>query len=110
LTNLRDTADFDVDELVASTCSPTGSSPTLYCRVDRPASIRSRAIRPMTSVPVNSSYEGTGSSPDPSAARIRGREIGTRRSVLIRIDGAGSTHELLDWLSGSSGNGVQLRA
>ena len=28
LTNFRDTADFEVDRLVASSCSPTGSSPT----------------------------------------------------------------------------------
>ena len=82
-TNLRDTADFDVAELVASTRSPTGSSPTGYLRVASPASIRSIAIPPRTSVPLNASYDGTGSSPEPSAARIRGRRTGTRRPPKV---------------------------
>ncbi|MGH3504608.1 MAG: hypothetical protein ACRDQA_27475, partial [Nocardioidaceae bacterium] len=38
-----------------STCSPTGSSPAPYRRVDSPASIRSVAIRPSISVPENTS-------------------------------------------------------
>jgi hypothetical protein len=64
---------------VSVTCSPTGSSPTPYRRVDSPASIRSIAIRPSTSVEPNSSYAGTAISPEPSTARTRGRSTGTRR-------------------------------
>ena len=44
-----------------------------------PASIRSIAIRPSSSVEANSSYVATGTSPVPSAARTRGRVTGTRR-------------------------------
>jgi hypothetical protein len=40
-TNVRDTADLDVDRAFASTCSPTGSCARPYRRVDTPASIRS---------------------------------------------------------------------
>jgi hypothetical protein len=41
VTNVRETADFDVDLAVCSTCSPTGSCNRRYRRVDTPASIRS---------------------------------------------------------------------
>jgi hypothetical protein len=44
-----------------------------------PARILAIAIRPSTSVLVNSSWHGTGDSPEPSVARIRGRSTGTRR-------------------------------
>jgi hypothetical protein len=40
-TNDRDTADFDVDRALCSTCSPTGSCTRRYRRVLTPASIRS---------------------------------------------------------------------
>src|SRR5659263_664010 len=40
-------------------------------------------MRPSTSVRLNSSYEATASSPDPSAARIRGRSTGTRRPPRV---------------------------
>ena len=40
-TNVRDTADFDVDRASVSTCSPTGSCARRYLRVETPASIRS---------------------------------------------------------------------
>ena len=39
-TKRRDTADFDVDDAVCSTCAPTGSSATGYRRVEMPASMR----------------------------------------------------------------------
>jgi len=39
----------------SATARPTGSRPTGYFRVDSPASIRSIAIRPRTSVLENSS-------------------------------------------------------
>jgi len=55
--------------------------------IDRPASIRSSAIRPSTSVSENSSYAATGSSPEPSVARIRGRSTGTRRPPRLTDPG-----------------------
>jgi hypothetical protein len=53
-TNRRDTADLLVADAACSTAAPTGSNPAVYRRVDSPASMRSIAIRPSTSVPVNS--------------------------------------------------------
>src|SRR4051794_2015955 len=52
-------------------------------RPPRPPSIRSIAIRPSTSVEVNTSYAGTGTSPEPSTARTRGRWTGTRRPPRV---------------------------
>jgi len=54
-TNLRETADLLVAVAEAATCSPTGSRPTPYRRVESPPSIRSIAIRPRISVSLNSS-------------------------------------------------------
>jgi hypothetical protein len=54
-TNFRETADLLVADAVALTCSPTGSRPTGQRRVDSPASIRSIALAPRISVPLNSS-------------------------------------------------------
>ena len=45
-TNVRDTADFDVDRALVSTSSPTGSCVRRYRRVETPASIRSSTTRP----------------------------------------------------------------
>ena len=47
--------------------------------MDSPASIFSIAILPRISVELNNSYDAIGSSPEPSAARTRGRVTGTRR-------------------------------
>jgi hypothetical protein len=44
-TNVRDTADFDVDRACCSTGSPTGSCNRRYRRVETPASIRSSTTR-----------------------------------------------------------------
>jgi hypothetical protein len=52
-TNFRYTADLLVDLPEAVTVSPTGSRPTGWRRVDSPASIRSIALAPRTSVPAN---------------------------------------------------------
>ena len=82
-TNLRDTADLLVDLDVSSTAWPTGSRPAGYRLVETPASIRSNAILPSSSVPLNSSYDGTGTSLLPSAARTRGRATGTRRPPRV---------------------------
>ncbi len=83
LTNRRLTADLLVADAARSTCSPTGSSPARQPRVEIPASIFCMASRPSTSVAVNSSYDGTGNSPEPSFARIRGRSTGTRRPPRV---------------------------
>jgi hypothetical protein len=40
-------------------------------------------MRPSNSVLVNSSYDATGSSPEPSVPRIRGRSMGTRRPPRV---------------------------
>jgi len=44
-TNVRDTADFDVDRALVSACSPTGSCVGRYRRVETPASIRFSTTR-----------------------------------------------------------------
>ena len=45
-TNVRDTADFDVDRASVSTSLPTGSCARRYWRVETPASIRSSTTSP----------------------------------------------------------------
>jgi hypothetical protein len=54
-TNRRETAGLLVERAEFSTRCPTGSRPTWERRVDKPASIRSIAIRPSTSVEEKSS-------------------------------------------------------
>jgi hypothetical protein len=52
-TNRRETADLLVADAASSTAAPAGSRPRAQRRGDRPASIRSSAICPGTSVEEN---------------------------------------------------------